>query len=45
VLPETVEVYPVPRAAGLRQRYDYANVNGRYYLVRPGTRVVVSVLE
>jgi hypothetical protein len=45
VLPETVAVYPVPRSARLRERYDYANVNGRYYLVRPGTRVVVSVLE
>jgi hypothetical protein len=45
VLPSTVAVYPVPRAARLRERYDYANVNGRYYLVRPGTRIVVSTLD
>ena len=37
ILPPNVPVYPVPRAAKLRQPYDYANINGRYYLVQPGT--------
>jgi hypothetical protein len=45
ILPPTVAVYPVPRSAHLRERFDYANVNGRYYLVRPGTREVVRALE
>jgi len=44
-VPPSVAVYPVPRQAGLRQAYDYANINGQFYLVEPRTRRVVSVLQ
>ncbi|HVV93844.1 MAG TPA: DUF1236 domain-containing protein [Hyphomicrobiales bacterium] len=39
-LPETVELYPVPRY----ERYEYATVNNRTTIVDPYTRRVVDVM-